>query len=214
MNAHSRSSGVRSATAVLAATVTLVAATTIGGTTGVAGAVDSPGVDPAALPPPSMPGPEQAMKQSFKCTAPVTVAQPDVKLPAPGFAMLNIERAWQFSTGAGVTVGVIDTGVTPNPRLPRLYPGGDYVTGQAGSGGLDDCDEHGTIVASIIGAQPSDPARQPPRRPENAAPVGAAAGAPGAGGAGDPDPGSSQAGHGDGADSRSAATAATAPAAG
>ena len=124
MSAYSRSSGVRSATALLAATVTLVAATTIGGTTGVAGAVDSPGVDPAALPPPGMPGPEQAMKQSFKCTAPVTVAQPDVKLPAPGFAMLNIERAWQFSTGAGVTVGVIDTGVTPNPRLPRLYPGG------------------------------------------------------------------------------------------
>ncbi len=181
MNAHRRGSGVRSATALLAATVTLVAATTIGGTTGVAGAVDSPGVDPAALPPPGMPGPEQAMKQSFRCTAPVTVAQPDVKLPAPGFAMLNIERAWQFSTGAGVTVGVIDTGVTPNPRLPRLYPGGDYVTGQAGSGGLDDCDEHGTIVASIIGAQPSDPARQPPRRPENAAPLAPPPAPPGQG---------------------------------
>jgi len=163
-------SSTRAATAVVATAVTLVAATTIGGTAGRAGAIDSPGVDPAALPGPSMPGPEQAMKQTFKCTSPITVAQPDVKLPAPGFAMLNIERAWQFSTGAGVTVGVIDTGVTPNPRLPRLYAGGDYVTGQAGSGGLDDCDDHGTIVASIIGAQPSDPARrQPARRPENAA---------------------------------------------
>lgn len=159
----------RSATAVIAAVVTMVAATTMGGLGGRAFAVESPGVDPAALPGPGTPGPEQAMKQTAKCVAPVAVAQPDIKLPAPGFAMLNIERAWQFSTGAGVTVGVIDTGVTPNPRLPRLYAGGDYVTGAAGSGGLEDCDAHGTIVASIIGAQPSDPARLPARRPENAA---------------------------------------------
>ncbi|MFV8176766.1 S8 family serine peptidase [Mycolicibacterium peregrinum] len=155
--------------AVLAAFATLTSAAMITGT-GKARAIDPPGIDPAALPAPSEPGPEQPMRQTAKCAEPVTIAEPDVKLPPPGFAMLNVESAWQFSTGAGITVGVIDTGVTPNPRLPRLYAGGDYVTGQAGNGGLEDCEGHGTIVASIIGAAPSDPGRKPARRPENAAP--------------------------------------------
>ena len=45
-------------------------------------------------------------------------------------------------------VAVIDTGVTPHPRLPHLIPGGDYVMG--GGDGLSDCDAHGTLVASMI----------------------------------------------------------------
>ena len=73
--------------------------------------------------------------------------------------MLDVGQAWKYSTGAGVTVGLIDTGVTPNPRLPALFAGGDYVMGDE-NGGLFDCDSHGTVVASIIAAQPSDPARQ------------------------------------------------------
>ena len=32
--------------------------------------------------------------------------------------MLDVKQAWQYSTGAGVTVALIDTGVTPNPRFP------------------------------------------------------------------------------------------------
>ncbi len=74
--------------------------------------------------------------------------------------MLDVSKAWKYSTGAGVTVGMIDTGVTPNPRFPALFPGGDYVMGDE-NGGLSDCDSHGTVVASIIAAQPSDPAAKP-----------------------------------------------------
>src|SRR4029450_8745245 len=110
------------------------------------------------------PGPDQEMKQENTCAAPLTVATPDVTQPAPGNAMLDIAKAWKYSTGAGVTVGMIDTGVTPSPRLPALFAGGDYVMGDE-NGGLFDCDSHGTVVASIIAAQPSDPAAKPPSMP-------------------------------------------------
>ncbi len=66
-------------------------------------------------------------------------------------------------------VAVIDTGVSPHPRLTNLTGGGDYV--EAGGDGLTDCDAHGTIVASLIAAQPNDgktplpPPRQS-RRPD------------------------------------------------
>ncbi|EUA88632.1 subtilase family protein [Mycobacterium ulcerans str. Harvey] len=76
--------------------------------------------------------------------------------------MLNINEAWQFGRGAGVKVAVIDTGVTPHPRFPHLIPGGDYVMG---GDGLQDCDAHGTIVASMIGAAPANGALPPPAVP-------------------------------------------------
>jgi membrane-anchored mycosin MYCP len=125
-------------------------------------AIERPKVDPAALPPDGVPGPDQEMKQDNPCAAPLTVAVPDVVQQSPGNVMLAIPQAWKFSTGAGVTVGLVDTGVTPSPRFPALFAGGDYVLGQA-NGGLFDCDSHGTIVASIIAASPSDPAARPAR---------------------------------------------------
>ncbi len=64
--------------------------------------------------------------------------------------MLNIAKAWQYSTGNGVPVAVIDTGVNPSHRLP-VVPGGDYIMG---GDGLMDCDAHGTVVASVIAAAP------------------------------------------------------------
>jgi membrane-anchored mycosin MYCP len=84
--------------------------------------------------------------------------------------MLNVSKAWQFSTGNGVTVALIDTGVTPGPRLP-VIAGGDYVMG---GDGLSDCDAHGTIVASVITAAPSAirmPAPLPPNPPRPALPA-------------------------------------------
>jgi membrane-anchored mycosin MYCP len=63
---------------------------------------------------------------------------------------LNINKAHQFATGFGQTVGVIDTGVSPHKYLgKRLVGGGDYVTNEKG---LKDCTGHGTLVAGIIGA--------------------------------------------------------------
>ncbi|BCI92522.1 hypothetical protein NIIDMKKI_77280 [Mycobacterium kansasii] len=90
---------------------------------------------------------------------------PDLAQLAPGFNLLNISKAWQYSTGNGVAVAVIDTGVTPNPRLP-VVPGGDYIMGEDG---LSDCDAHGTVVSSIIAAAPQGISPMP--RPMPATPA-------------------------------------------
>ncbi|CAN5377087.1 N/A [soil metagenome] len=134
-------------------------------------AIPPPTVDPAMVPPDSPPGPDQPMRQSNICAQTITVADPNVSVTAPGFTMLNIAKAWEYSTGNGVPVAVIDTGVNPSPRLP-VVPGGDYIMG---GDGLMDCDAHGTIVASLIGAaplgtpkstpMPTNPAFPPPAGP-------------------------------------------------
>jgi membrane-anchored mycosin MYCP len=124
-------------------------------------AIPPPSVDPSLVPPDGPPHPDQPMRQSNNCARTITVADPNVALPAPNLAMLNIAKAWQYSTGNGVPVAVIDTGVNPNPRLP-VVPGGDYIMG---GDGLVDCDSHGTIVASLIAAAPHGgplPAPMPP----------------------------------------------------
>jgi membrane-anchored mycosin MYCP len=113
-------------------------------------AIPPPSVDPGRAPADGKPGPDQPMRQSFACARTITVADPNVALTAPGFTMLNLSKAWQYSTGNGVPVAVIDTGINPSRRLP-VVPGGDYIMG---GDGLTDCDAHGTIVASVIGAAP------------------------------------------------------------
>lgn len=139
-----------------------------------ASAIEPPKVDPAAVPANGAPGPEQPMRQSNICARAITVAEPKIGEPAPGFAMLNVSKAWQYSTGNGVTVAVVDTGVNPSPRLP-VVPGGDYIMG---GDGLTDCDAHGTIVASLIAAAPQGtpmprpmPAKPAFGPPEGGAPV-------------------------------------------
>jgi membrane-anchored mycosin MYCP len=121
-----------------------------------ASALAFPVVDPAALPPDGPPGPGQEMRQtSSLCAFYGALAGFDPARVPPSQEMLNLPEAWKSSRGEGVTVGVIDSGVTPQPRLPNLTPGGDYVDPAAGpAGGLGDCDGHGTVVAGIIGAAP------------------------------------------------------------
>ncbi len=102
------------------------------------------------------------MKQNSYCTEVGVLPGTDFKLQPKYMEMLNINEAWQFGRGAGVKVAVIDTGVTPHPRFPHLIPGGDYVMG---GDGLQDCDAHGTIVASMIGAAPANGALPPPAVP-------------------------------------------------
>ena len=134
----------------------------------VAGAVDPPTIDPGAVPADGPPTPPEPMKQGAYCPRVGTLPGTDYRVQPPYLNMLNLADAWQFGRGAGVTVAVIDTGVNPHPRLPNLVGGGDYVSD---GDGLQDCDAHGTMVASIIGAAPADgktplpPARET-RRPD------------------------------------------------
>ncbi|OBG92754.1 peptidase S8 [Mycobacterium sp. E3251] len=125
-------------------------------------AISPPTIDPGAVPPDGPPGPPAPMKQNSYCTEVGVLPGTDFRLPPKYMDMLNLQEAWQFGRGAGVKVAVIDTGVSPHPRFPRLIPGGDYVMG---GDGLSDCDAHGTIVASMIGAAPANGAGVPPAAP-------------------------------------------------
>jgi type VII secretion-associated serine protease mycosin len=69
--------------------------------------------------------------------------------------LLMPQRAWPFSTGSGVTVAVVDSGVdADHPQLHRagkVLPGRDfYLVGKLP--GNYDCVSHGTGVAGIIAA--------------------------------------------------------------
>jgi len=159
---HSKLRPLRAA--AVAATTLIVASVALSGSP--AYAISPPGIDPAAVPPNDPPGPAQPMKQIAYCTTVGVVPGTDFRVQPKYMDMLNLPEAWRFSRGGGVKVAVIDTGVTPHPRLPRLIPGGDYV--MAGGDGLSDCDAHGTIVASMIGAAPATaaaPEAPGPRRP-------------------------------------------------
>lgn len=125
-------------------------------------AISPPTIDPAAVPPDGPPGPPAPMKQNSYCTEVGVLPGTDFRLQPKYMDMLNLQEAWQFGRGAGVKVAVIDTGVSPHPRFPHLIPGGDYVMG---GDGLSDCDAHGTIVASMIGAAPANGAGVPPAAP-------------------------------------------------
>jgi type VII secretion-associated serine protease mycosin len=80
------------------------------------------------------------------------VTQPLVE-PPWGLTRLRPDLAWPLSTGAGVRVAVIDSGVSPDhPSLTgKVHTGVDFL-GPAGPG---QCDEngHGTLIAGIIAAR-------------------------------------------------------------
>ncbi|WP_330179420.1 type VII secretion-associated serine protease mycosin [Nocardia sp. NBC_01503] len=120
-----------------------------------ASAVQPPEVATAPPPADDTPGPELPTKQDKGCVAVGVLPHSDPSQVPPPERALDLRRVRALSTGAGVTVAIIDTGVGPNSRLPNLVGGGDYV--QAGGDGLSDCDAHGTLIAGIIGAA-ADPA--------------------------------------------------------
>lgn len=137
--------------AVLTAVTALVAVAPLG----TAGAVQPPHPDVAAAPPDGPPGPDGPMRKNGACVVGGVLPNSDLAKTPPPLTALQIAQAHKFSTGAGVVVAVIDTGVRPQPRLPGMIPGGDYVDPASGSNGFDDCEGHGTLVAGIIGAAPA-----------------------------------------------------------
>ncbi|WP_249416547.1 S8 family serine peptidase [Streptomyces sp. TS71-3] len=62
---------------------------------------------------------------------------------------MSADQLWKVSTGKGITVAVIDTGVSDTPSLQgKLLPGTD-VTGTTG-GAHSDYEGHGTTMAELI----------------------------------------------------------------
>lgn len=131
-----------------------LAVTLVGVSGGAAGAIEPPVVPVGPPPPDPAPGPDAPMRQIAPCTQTGVMPGSDLRELPAALQLLNMPAAWKVSTGAGVVVAVIDTGVAAQPRLPHLVPGGDYVMGQYGDG-LADCDGHGTVVGALIGAAPS-----------------------------------------------------------
>jgi len=113
-------------------------------------AIEPPSVPPGALPVGPV-APLSPTEQKAACGTGTTFPGSQFHTQMGADAMLNYTSAWQFSRGAGQKVAVIDTGVAPNPRLPALQAGGDYVST---SDGLVDCDAHGTLIAGLIAAAP------------------------------------------------------------
>lgn len=101
-----------------------------------------------------LPGPVPAQQPEPACARPVAPNAP----PQSSGTDPNLARAHALATGNGVRVAVIDTGVSPHPRLGEVVDGGDFIrAGEEPGGALDDCDGHGTVVAGVLAARP-DPA--------------------------------------------------------
>jgi type VII secretion-associated serine protease mycosin len=69
--------------------------------------------------------------------------------------LLDLDRTWPHSTGAGVTVAVVDSGVdADHPQLRgKVLPGADFFLVGDLPGNFD-CVAHGTAAASIVAASP------------------------------------------------------------
>ncbi|MFY1618885.1 type VII secretion-associated serine protease mycosin [Micromonospora sp. WMMD736] len=87
------------------------------------------------------------------CATPLTPVRPVEATPWPQ-QRYDPARLAPLTTGAGVTVAVVDSGVDrAHPQLAgRVLPGADLL--EAGGDGGQDCAGHGTGVASIIAAAP------------------------------------------------------------
>jgi type VII secretion-associated serine protease mycosin len=103
------------------------------------------------------------MRRSFQAAAGVLVLAAAILVPSdPALAdgirsqqwylnTLKVAQAQAISTGAGITVGLVDTGVDPHPDLKQnLLSGVDEVTG--GGNGHNDKVGHGTQMAGLIAA--------------------------------------------------------------
>ncbi len=96
-----------------------------------------------------------------------TTVTPNAKVPWT-FYQHNIPNAWNISTGSGITIGIIDTGVSPNQSLlgsnfnnglssgRTIQKNGVYIDSiwpwSTGTDGVNDLCGHGTSMASVAAA--------------------------------------------------------------
>lgn len=78
--------------------------------------------------------------------------------PLDWWHLLSGATAYDAKAGAGVRIGVVDSGVGPHPFLDHATPIGAFVDGGFTSGRAAgrDVQTHGTHVSGIIGARPSE----------------------------------------------------------
>ncbi|MEU9798427.1 type VII secretion-associated serine protease mycosin [Streptomyces sp. NPDC051000] len=70
---------------------------------------------------------------------------------------MKVDEIWKVSTGKGVTVAVIDSGVDDIPELEgQVIPGKDFATSNAGDERTD-LETHGTTMAALIAASGKHP---------------------------------------------------------
>ncbi|WP_291083801.1 type VII secretion-associated serine protease mycosin [Dietzia sp. UBA5065] len=108
-------------------------------------AIDGPVPDAGVLDPRAT-GPDE-LRLAGPCRTTAAVLDPAAR-PAHATAA-DLHGAWIHGRGEGQVVAVIDTGVNPGPRLPRVRGAGDVVRG---GNGTEDCDAHGTLVAGVLAA--------------------------------------------------------------
>jgi len=71
---------------------------------------------------------------------------------------LDFQRAWPLTEGAGVTVAVVDTGVSgQQPFLRGAVLRGVDVKNSGGGPANTDCDGHGTFIAGLIAGRAVSP---------------------------------------------------------
>ncbi|TCB99986.1 type VII secretion-associated serine protease mycosin [Micromonospora zingiberis] len=83
---------------------------------------------------------------------PPTVDPQNVRSEQWHLRYLKIEDAHKISTGSGITVAVLDTGVYPHPDLQENLLSGTDLTDEGRGDGRQDRDGHGTGMAGIIAA--------------------------------------------------------------
>lgn len=113
-----------------------------------ASAIPAPVINPAVdiAPPDGDPAPALPMKQNTVCATSAVLADSQFgTIPASG--AFGVSELHDFARGDGQVVAVIDSGVQPVTRLPRLRGGGDYIMS---GDGLSDCDHHGTLIAGLV----------------------------------------------------------------
>jgi len=106
-----------------------------------------------ALAPVGVPASSAAVGAARLAACGPVVTEPLTEAPWP-LARLRPDLAWPLSRGAGVTVAVVDSGVSADHASlsGKVLPGLDLVPGGGGSG---QCDEsgHGTLIGAIIAAR-------------------------------------------------------------
>ncbi|HEU4497601.1 MAG TPA: S8 family serine peptidase [Flavobacterium sp.] len=100
-----------------------------------------------------------------------TLIAPNAKVPW-NFYIHNIPDAWNYSTGAGITIGVIDSGISPNQSLLNSNFNDGFSSGRTvekygtfvdsfwpwstATDGADDRCGHGTSMASVAASPRND----------------------------------------------------------